>query len=98
MRTAPMTYDKTVVSLEHIILRGLKSIRCEHFNNRKALAKRLGLPVTVIINFERRKRRLLAAELFVLSFALNRNPEWVVQEIMRRFEPEIAQWRKEAGL
>jgi hypothetical protein len=94
---SPTTYDKTVVSLEHIILRGLKSIRREHFNNRKALAKRLGLPVTVIINFERRHRRLLAAELFVLSFALNRNPEWVVHEILRRYETEIAQWRRESG-
>ena len=93
-----MTYDKTVFPLEQIILRGLNSIGREHFSNRKAIATLQGLPVTVIDNFERRHRRLLAAELFMIAFAMNMSPEWVVHEIVKRCESDIAQWRKESGL
>lgn len=91
------TYDAAVASLTAILLRGLKSIRRQHFNSRKAFARRLGLPVQGLINIERGHRKLLAAELFVLAYAINETPQWVVQEILRRFETEIAQWRKESG-
>jgi transcriptional regulator with XRE-family HTH domain len=94
-RKTEQMYDAAVVSLENILLRGLKSIRSEHFS-RKEFANRLGLKVQSLINIERGHRNLLAAELFLLSFAMNKNPYWIVQEILRRFEDEIGQWRKEA--
>lgn len=96
MRTARITYDQAVVALAAILLRGLKSIRSEHFK-RKAFAKRVGLPVQSLVNIERGHRKLLAAEFFVLAFALGKNPEWIVQEIARRFETEISHWCKESG-
>jgi len=95
--STPKMYDTAVVSLRPILLRGLKSIRREHFNNRKEFAKRLGIAPQILINIERGHRNLHAAELFLLAFAMNETPQWVVQEISRRFETEIGQWRKEWG-
>ena len=91
------TYEQTVAALAAILRRGLKSIRSEHCG-RKAFARRLNLPVQSVINIERGHSKLQAAELFALAFAMNESPQWIVEEILRRFETEIAQWRKESGI
>ena len=96
MKTAPMSYDEAVASLAGILRRGLKSIRSEHFK-RKAFANRLGIKVQALVNLERGHRNLLAAELFLLSFAMDKSPQWIVQELLRRHEDEIGLWRKERG-
>ena len=90
------TYEQAVASFAAILLRGLKSIRSEH-SGRKAFARRLGLPVQSVINIERGHRKLQAAELFVLAYAMNESPEWLVKELLRRFETEIDRWLKESG-
>jgi DNA-binding XRE family transcriptional regulator len=64
---------------------------------RVPFARHLGLTPQTLINIERGHRKLQAAELFVLAFALGKSPEWMVREIERRFEDEIGQWRKESG-
>ena len=96
-RRHTQSYDEAVTALQAILLRGLKSVRREHFPSRKAFARHLKLPVQSVINIERGHRKLRAAELLVYAFAMNKAPQWVLQEILRRFETEIGQWRKESG-
>jgi DNA-binding transcriptional regulator YiaG len=93
-RRHTQSYDEAVTALQAILVRGLKSIRQERFPSRKGLARYLRVPVDTVINIERGHRRLLAADLLVYALAFGKSPEWVLQELLRRFETEIAEWRK----
>ena len=85
-----------VVPVDAFARRGLRSLRSERFK-RKDFARRLGISVQSLANIERGHRKLLAAELLLFAYGMNETPQWVLEEILRRFKDEIGQWRQESG-
>jgi transcriptional regulator with XRE-family HTH domain len=95
-RKSKKTYDEAVVFFEGVVYKTMQSIRHERLG-RKKLANRLGLTDENIRNMERGRRKILVADLILLSMAMDKKPELVLEEIMRRFGEEISNWREKTG-
>ena len=89
-------YQEAADFFGDIVGKAMQSIRQERLG-RKELANRVGLTDENIRNMERNRRKMLVADLIVLSFGMEKKPELVFEEMMRRFAEEISKWRKKNG-
>jgi transcriptional regulator with XRE-family HTH domain len=90
------TYEEEVGFLNEIVCKGFQSVRHERLG-RKKLGNRLGLTDENIRNMERGRRQISVGDLILLSIGLEKRPEVVFEEIMRRFGEELSNWRKKNG-
>ncbi len=95
-RKTQETYADAAEFFEGVVKKAIRSIRDERLG-RKKLANRLGLTAENIRNMERGRRKILVADLILLSFGMEKRPEVVLEEIMRRFGEEIGNWRRKTG-
>ena len=90
------TYEEAAAFFEEVVCKAIQSIRQERLG-RKELANRLGLTDENIRNMERGHRDILVADLILLSIGMEKKPEMMLEEILRRFSEEISNWRKKTG-
>ena len=95
-RKTKATYDEATAFFGSIVGKAVQSIRQERVG-RKELANRIGLIDENIRNMERNRRKMRVADLIVLSMGMEKKPEVVFAEIMRRFSEEISNWRDRTG-
>jgi hypothetical protein len=95
-RKTEKSYEEEVAFFDKIVRDAFQSIRSERLS-RKALAHRVGLTEDMLRNMERGHRKMGVGDLMVLSVAMRKIPNRVLEEIQRRFAEEIEKWLVESG-
>jgi DNA-binding XRE family transcriptional regulator len=76
----------------------LAAARSDSDKRQKELAKLVGLSPHVIANIETGRRRIELSDLIMICRALKLDPVKVLNMVLRWYELEIAQGRRESGL
>jgi transcriptional regulator with XRE-family HTH domain len=74
---------------EGIVRKGLKSIWGDDDLNPKKVANLLGVKSRTVVNIRSGHRKISAADLFIIAKSLDVQPEWLIEEIIRRNRREI---------
>lgn len=76
----------------------LAAMRSDSDKGQKELAKLIGLSRHVMANIETGRRSIEFSDLIMICRTLHLDPVKVLNMVLRWYEPEIDQWRRESGL
>ena len=81
---APKAFADDRAFYEQIVRKGLKSIWSDNDLKPKKVANLLGIKTRTVVNIRTGHRKISAADIFIIAKALDVDPAWLVEEILRR--------------